>query len=190
MINITSDFKNFSKLLCNLADTGYIVLSEIFRPIIGRSFHSDRYNRTNLVIESGISEEDIREAAAQSGGSPCLSVDNFEKLIRILNDGGFLKNINQEAKDVEEMFSKLNLSYWTGTKGDSNTPMVSVYDPGKKVEKPEPPKVDTGLDFLTKPIEEFDKKDDDQKSHPAAQATVAAQETPVNGVNPDEVMPF
>ena len=189
MINITSDFKNFSKLMCNLADTGYIVLKEIFRPVIGRSFYSKDFKRTNLVIENGISEEDIRKASSQPGGSPCLSVANFEKLIRILKDGGFLKNTNPDAKDVEEMFDKLNLSYWTGTKGESKTPMVSVYDPAKKVEKPEPPKVDKGLEFLTKPIEEFEKAKPAQQTQATPQATVVTQGQ-TDAVNPDEVPPF
>jgi len=190
MINITSDFKNFSKLLCNLADTGYIVLAEIFRPVIGRKFYSNQYNRTNLVIETGISEEDIRKAAAEPGGSPCLSVENFEKLVRILNDGKLLKNINQEANNVVEMFDKLNLTYWTGTRGESKTPMVSVYDPAKKVEKPEPPVVDKSLDFLTKPIEEFEKKAPAKQEQKPQATVVAQQDTAIDGVNPDEVTPF
>jgi hypothetical protein len=68
--------------------------------------------------------------------------------------------------------------------------MVSVYDPAKKVEKPEPPAVDKSLDFLTKPIEEFGKTAPAKQEQTPQATVVAQQDTAIDGVNPDEVTPF
>lgn len=147
MSNVTSDKKNFSKLLCNLADAGYINPEELFPSITAREFHSKQYNRTNLVIEKGLVWEDIK--AASEGGNPCLSYQSFQNLIRLLNDSGKLHGINQEAEDIKGMFDKVRISLWTGRNDQA---MISVYNIGDS-ETREEPDVDTGLDFLTAPAE-------------------------------------
>lgn len=173
-MRITSDKRNFAKLLCNLEKLGYINHEEVFPKVSIREFYSDKYNRNNLVVENGTTWKDIQ--AASEGGNPCLSYSSFQNLIKLLNNAGLLHNTNKEAKDIEEMFDKARVSLWTGRQDQS---MISIYVPGENTEKPAP-EVDTGLGFLTEADTPAEKPEDI--------ADVAAATTVATGaVNPDDI---
>jgi hypothetical protein len=151
-IRITSDRKNFCTLLCNLATLGYIDPKEMFPPIAIRDFYSDQYKRNNLVVEQGITWEEVQEHANEGGklGTPCLSKASFENLIRSLSDAKLLHGTNQEANSLTELFDKARVSLWVGR---NDQDMVSIFVPGENTEQNQREVEDT-LDFLTAPQEE------------------------------------
>ena len=148
-MRITSDKKNFSKLLVNLAKAGYIKAEELFNNIVIREFHSDQYSRDNLVVEQSTTWENVEKSS--EGGNPCISWKSWQSLTKMLAQAGKLHGVNTDAKDVKEAFDKLTIHLWTGSK--NNQTMITVYLPSEETERVEPDE-DTSMTYLTAPDEE------------------------------------
>ena len=148
---VTSDRKNFCTLLCNLATLGYIKPEEMFPPVAIREFYSDQYKRNNLVVEQGMSWEEVQAYAAEGdrAGTPCLSKASFENFVKALNDAKLLHGLNQEANSITELFDKARVSLWVGR---NDQDMVSIFVPGQNTEQNQR-EVEDNLDFLTAPDE-------------------------------------